>query len=1032
MLANHSCMPRVPRTSLLSCLLACLALALPAQQARPPERFQLAVGLQQRGLHEEAARAFAAFLQQEPQHALAAEASYRLGSCYVELGDRKAAAKALAAALQLATASFAYAAECRYRLGHVHKEDGELAAAAAQFTALADSVDASHYLLAPARYAEGECWRDLHDDARALAAFEAAAAGASGDAASFLFPALYQAGFAALRQGRFESAAALFTQAADAAGADGKAECRYLAGDALLRAQQWEPAATAYRQALSPPGPFTDDARFGLGLVAVQQGDQAAALREFGLLLEQHADSPLADRARLEVGRLHYLGQRFPDCERAVAPLLQDAATAELRQPARELAGLAALGRGDAAIAATLLQQALPGASPADAPRLWFALGEALAALRRFDEALAAYRSVPDDSPHELRGDALYGACFALHQLGRHQESNAAAQALQALAPRHRLHDQATFALAENLFAQRDYAAAAPHYDALLQVTALAPKARWKLAWCRYLTGDKQAAATQFAALADDEQQPFREEACSMVALCRFELGDGAAALRAADTYAVRYPQGSFTDRTERIAARVLQQQGDLDGAGRRLARAEAAGSAAAVPATRLEQAELLFQRGDYQRARQLYNDLAGEAGAIGAQAIEGLAWCAFELGDDAACAQQIERGLAHPAIGERKATLLELQVALHHRRQQWPQAIAAGEAFLGAYPQHPQAKAQRHALGVAHARAGDDAAARAVLEPLAKEGGPARIDRTWYELAWACRRLGDEPAALAAFAQVAVTAGDEDLRGEANLHLGTAALATGEPARGRELLEAVQGRHRGRALYQLGCHELEVGKTAPERLRAAAAAFASVASLPDEPLAPEACFLSGDCALRQDDVAGAAAMFRTLLGSWPAHERAPAARLALGECAVRQQRPDEAIEALQALLQQPAAPAVEARAQLWLGRARLLRREHPAAEAAFSRVTELSEGSLAAEAQYRLGESRAQRGAHAEAADAFVKLSILYDDDRFVPLGLLGAGGAYEALQQPQKAQRFYDECARRFPDSEPGRQAAQRLRKQ
>src|SRR5688572_31163055 len=86
------------------------AAALPpllAQSERPPEQFQVAVGLQQRGLHDEAARHFADFVKQQPQHALAAEANYRLGLSHSELKQGDAAIAALRAALHGGGASFA-------------------------------------------------------------------------------------------------------------------------------------------------------------------------------------------------------------------------------------------------------------------------------------------------------------------------------------------------------------------------------------------------------------------------------------------------------------------------------------------------------------------------------------------------------------------------------------------------------------------------------------------------------------------------------------------------------------------------------------------------------------------------------------------------------------------------------------------------------------------------------------------------------------------------------------------------------------
>src|SRR5690606_19923868 len=114
------------------------------------------------------------------------------------------------------------------------------------------------------------------------------------------------------------------------------------------------------------------------------------------------------------------------------------------------------------------------------------------------------------------------------------------------------------------------------------------------------------------------------------------------------------------------------------------------------------------------------------------------------------------------------------------------------------------------YAVGVAQARAGEHAAACTTLQAVAKDNAHPRPDLVQYELAWACRRAGDEPAALAAFAIVAKSSADQDLAGEAQLHLGSASLLAGDLPNARQVLRAVEGRHRGRALYQLAFAEFD------------------------------------------------------------------------------------------------------------------------------------------------------------------------------------------------------------------------------
>jgi TolA-binding protein len=1009
---------------------------LAAQNERAPEAFSLAIGLQQRGLHDEAAEKFEAFARQNPKHALAAEAQYRLALSRIELKAPDQAIAALRASLAAGGNGFKLRPECHYRLGNLLAAKPDHQGAIAQFEALAKEVPADHYLLAAARYAEGESRRELGDDAKAAAAFAAAAEAATGERASYRFAALYQLGFAQTRLHQLAEAAATFALAAGAGADDAqKGECFYLAGDALLRLEKFDEAARAFGRAVKCGGEFADDAAYGLGWVALGRHDRPAAIAAFGAMLEKFGDSPLAPNARLERGRALYQEQQAAAAQQELTPLLGANVPAPVQQQARELLGLCALATGKSDTAVDELKKALAAAPAADKARLSFALGEALSNAEKWAEAVAAYDAVAADAPPDLRGDAAYGACFALHALGKHRESIARARAVLALQPPHHLAPEARQALAENLFALQQYADAEKEYAALADVQAQRATAEWKRAWCRYLQGDKKGAAARFAAIAGDKQSPNNEEALSMQALALLEAGDADGALAIADQYRARHRDGAFLDRTERVAARALRQKGDLTGAQQRLARAAGAakahGADAAATGDIVEQAELAYQQGDFKAADAAFAKLAGTQDAVGARALAGRAWCAFELGDDAACGTALATAKAHPAAAGELPALLELESAWHHRRQQWPAAIASARAFLQQFAGHAKAPAMRYALGVAQARSGDQVAARATFAALAKDGGYERADRVQYELAWACRRDGDEAAALDAFGVVAATSADEELAGEAKLHLGVACLEHKDLDGARRWLEAVRGSHRGRALYRLSFAEFEAAGSDAKKLAVARDRFGEVAARPGDELAGEARYLAAECCVRLDDARGACEKLTALLDKEPQHARADRARLLLGECAVRIGEPDNAVPALEQYLRGKGHErADDAKAQLWLGRARMLRKEYDAAEASLVKVTELSDGPLAAEAQYRIGETRAAKGDLRGAADAFVKLPILYAQPEWVRAGLLQAGLAYERLQQPEKAQRFFRELADKHAGSAEAKTAAEHLR--
>jgi TolA-binding protein len=308
-------------------------------------------------------------------------------------------------------------------------------------------------------------------------------------------------------------------------------------------------------------------------------------------------------------------------------------------------------------------------------------------------------------------------------------------------------------------------------------------------------------------------------------------------------------------------------------------------------------------------------------------------------------------------------------------------------------------------------------------------------MDRVHYELAWACRRDGDEAAATAAFTAVLGCSADEELLGEARLHLGMQKLQQQDVDGAAQLLLAVQGSHRPRALYELSFSDLQaavdrsdaVGKA---RLQRAEFGLREVVGLPDTELALEATFLLGEICIRKGDPKGAAERLRALLQQAPQHERAQRARLLLAEAAAALGEGDETVEQSQRFLQgKPTDRAEQARAWLAQGLGRQLRSEHQRAAGAFAKVTELSDGAIAAEAQFRIGDSRKQDGDLAGAVDAYVKLPILYAHAEWVRRGLLQAGLACEQLEQTDKAQKLFAELVQRYPDSTEATAARERL---
>ncbi|MCC6784629.1 MAG: tetratricopeptide repeat protein [Planctomycetes bacterium] len=986
-----------------------------------PESWRLAVGLLQRGLHAEAAVQLRAFLKAEPRHARASEARYRLGVCELETGRPEAAIEVLEQAAR--DQQLALRPECLYRLGLALQTLARHADAAKRFEELLAAIPSDHYLAEAAAYAAGECRRDAGDDARAIPHFERASRSADADPSGYAFAGAYQAGYARLRTGDHAGAQAAFRALCERWPThEAIGELQYLVGETAHRVGDTARAETAWRAAAAAGGDWADDARSGLATLARARGDDAAAAEELRRIAKADPASPLGRGARVQLAQFA-LGKG--EASRAVAELdallAEEGLEASLAGSAHALRGdaLAALGRPGEAVPA--YDAALSQLPEARRPRLACARAEALLAAGQAAEALAAFVATKSGGDAGLRGELLYGELRALHALGRHDESIARAQVFARELPQHRLAGHAGFALAENQYAARRYREARSGYDAIPADHALAPAARHKAAWSAWLSDDAPDALQRFAALVEDGAQDAerREEALAMTALAAAAAKQAAPALDAADRYAARHPQGAFLARTERVAARVLREKGDLGAARERLARAAKAERGEGAVGLALERADLAFQAGDFAQARRGYEEHAGRPDAYGARALEGLAWCAFELGDDEACLRAIRGGLAHATIGDIAPALRELELDLFARKQRWPEAIEAARAFLNAWPKHAKARDIEFALGTALARAGQDDEARTVLTRVVEAGAAKRADLALYELGWIAQRKQDQDGARARFAQVVTTTAEPELADECRVLVAESELARGKRDAARAVLAKVTNPSQiARARYLVAQSLLAEGKDAE-----AARLFAEVATLPGaDALAADALFAAGETELQRGEFVPATASLETLLAKHPKHARVTRAKLYLGECFVRAGRSADALPLLEQYLAQDAAgdgDAGRARARLWLGKAQLERKDFERAERELAEAARLADGAIGAEAAFQIGESRRARADLEGAAEAYLKVAILFADPVWVPRALLAAGKTWLELGQREKADRVLDELIEKHPKS-------------
>ena len=999
----------------------CLVLALPLRAAAAmdagDDQYRYLVGLVDKGLYELAAEEAQAFLRAHPRHEKATLARYRLATALFELGRREESAphyEALAGG-----AGFEYRTEALFRLGQCRLDAERFDDAERAFAAVVDGPQ--DYLRGPATFLAGEAALRAGRPAEARARYEALLerfpdSEHAADAERGLCWCAFQEGDAAATIRLAERF--LGRRREHASGP----EILVLLGEAYLSNERAGDARRAFDRV--PEGPFSDAALRGAGFACAALGEHADAAARFQRLLAEHPESRYAAEARLQLGIERLRAGDAAGAERALGEraLADDpealywlAEAQEERAPERALQ--------------TLDRAAERSPSEALRGRIEIARGDLLTRLGRTPDALRAYERGGSDY-------ALWAAAVAALNQGDAQSAARYSEKLVAAHPESEYADDARLALGEAAFAREDWAGAEERFAEALAATddpALAARARSRLAWCAYLAGAPERAAARFGELcARHPEAPEAEEGLAMLGRARREADDERGALEAFTAYLARFPDGPHADEAlfgtaelapARAAARTFEEL---------LARHPESPLAARA---HLALGDLLAARGQHQAAREHYRALlgAGDGGDGAPEARYGLAWSLYEGGSPVEVGEAAETlapflraGRADPEL---RGAALELLVHARARAGDAAGATEAWRAFAAVSEGDERRFRAARAVVDAWKAAGEPSRGQAVLDELL--GGVRDRDiavDVLVEGAYLALDEGDVDRAEAQVRVAARRAEDRPSVAEASFFVGEARFERGEDERARALYAAAAqagGTVEARALYKLGFCLLRAGDSA-----GAARAFEAVVEGHEESeLWGESLFLLGEARFRADDLDGASDALALLCRKLPGHEVAPKALFRLGLALGRLERWQEAEAALARLAKDHPDFPNAAEAELWRGRALAAQGSGRAARQAFERVLALDEGELAAAARLGIGALAEREGRLDEALSEYLKVAVLYAHDELVAEALVRAGGALEALGQPEKAADRYREVLRVHPRARFAADARDRL---
>ena len=192
------------------------------------------------------------------------------------------------------------------------------------------------------------------------------------------------------RQG-LRQAAAYFAGLGEESGFALREEAMFLAMECLYEAEDYAQAAAAGRGLLAvfPQGAYAARTRFNLGWALFHLQEYTEAAMVFAAFVEQEPHTIRADRARLQGGMALEQVGRLEEALALFAALAESYDPGSMSFEERTAVALAGLREGQS-------RRTL-------AARAWIKRGEVLAALGRFEEALAAYKKLGEDFPQEER-----------------------------------------------------------------------------------------------------------------------------------------------------------------------------------------------------------------------------------------------------------------------------------------------------------------------------------------------------------------------------------------------------------------------------------------------------------------------------------------------------------------------------------------------------------------------------------------------------------------------------------------------------
>ncbi|MFO7899482.1 MAG: tetratricopeptide repeat protein [Planctomycetota bacterium] len=972
-----------------------------------------------------AAEEYAAFLARFPDHAEAPRARFQLGQCYSRLKEYEKAASPLEALARSGPPKL-LRAKGLYLLGQCRWELKQYDKAAEAFARLVQEAP-KHSLAPRALYWKGDA---LYNQKQ----YEAAAAAArtliedypKND--EYVPKAWYLLGWARFETKDYRKAAAAFRTLVTKYPNDGEAgQAQLQVGECLFRTEQYAKALAAYRAVVDQfPGEWSDDALMGAGSCLFELKRPREAAETFAAVAETYPESKDAPLGLLNAAQ-SWLAGNEPEKALAVADRFEQKYAKSGVAPRMTAArGQALLARKKHGEAAKQFRRAIEAGLPKDErPVALFNLGDALYGAKKFEPALAAYRTVTKEyGTHRLAEEANYAIIYCHAKQDDLNEAVARCASFAKAYPKSHLLASVKSLEGEYRYRLKDYAGARDACLASLELDAKgerADDARYKLGWSYRKLGEHAKAGEQFLRLAREfAKSPYAAESLFWAGLSAADNGDTKAAVKHLEACETRFADSPFAARAAYRLALLAYNAGDFKAARPRFAHfLKTYPESDQVPRALAYAGETAFQLEDYQAARRLYRRQVDEHPKAGAEwapiARYGLAWCDRRTDKPAKAAAAFKTMIAaHPKSEQVAESRFWLARSLEDAGE-FAEALAAFRTFLDQHPDHELAAAAGYRVGTSLYGAGKHAEAAKQFEQFAAANPKSEFaDNAAYNLAWCHKQLKNTDEAIAAYRKLLDDHPKSELRATALFELGNLLFEKESFADAARRYQAAADLEPGDLLDKV-YYKLGLAHARQDQHAKAADAFRTLyTERPNSTYAGEARYRYARMLQQQGKTAEAIPAFQQALDAKPGDEFVELAMFQIGECHAAEKSWGKGIAAYRAAREK--FPNSQMINEIRYGEGLCAEELGAYKDAVEAYQAVLDSGTptvTAAKARYHLGLCRMNQKNYREAIKQFHLVDIHYGYDEWCAAALYMAGQSAEKMDDPERARRYYKKVA-------------------